>query len=118
GSAPLANPVPLDRRRTLYPFGHGTLDAGTKLHSPKMLDSSTRQPGGARVPFEIVQKPAFYHDLVSLPRDVLASVSTAVRHISADPFNANGHAKPCFKERYRNLYRYRLKKDYRIIYSV
>lgn len=83
-----------------------------------MLDSSTRQPGGARVPFEIVQKPAFYHDLVSLPRDVLASVSTAVRHISADPFNANGHAKPCFKERYRNLYRYRLKKDYRIIYSV
>jgi len=70
------------------------------------------------VSFEIVQKPAFYHDLVSLPRDVLGSVSTAVRHIAADPFYAHGHAKRCFKERYKNLYRYKLKKDYRIIYSV
>src|SRR5690606_6901063 len=79
---------------------------------------SSHQSGGARVSFEIVQKPAFYHDLVSLPRDVLGSVSTAVRHIAADPFYAHGHAKRCFKERYKNLYRYKLKKDYRIIYSV
>lgn len=67
--------------------------------------------------FEIVQKPAFYYDLVSLPRNVQRGIPAAVRHISADPFRGNGQAKRVLKHAYRNLYRYRLG-DYRIVYSV
>lgn len=98
--------------------GSRAFDAGKTAQSQNPLNTAMRRPGGGEVPFELVQKPAFYHDLVSLPRDVQKSVVTAVRHIAQDPFRANGHAKPVLKERYKNLYRYKLKKDYRIVYSV
>lgn len=67
--------------------------------------------------FEIVHKPAFYHDLFSIPKEVQKRISGAVERIRHDPFWAGGKVNRCLKHRYQNLYRYRIG-DYRLVYSV
>lgn len=67
--------------------------------------------------FDVVQKPAFYNDLFSLPRHTQRRISRAVQRIQDDPYSAGGQSKRCLKHLYRNVYRYRIG-DYRLLYSV
>lgn len=69
------------------------------------------------MPYDIVQKPSFYHDLFALPRSVQKRISAAVKRIQADPIRADGNSKRCMKHSYSNLYRYRIG-DYRLLYAV
>lgn len=69
------------------------------------------------MPFELLQKPAFINDLISLPRSTQKKVSKALERIVSDPFQGGGLARPCFKHLYKNVYRYRIGDD-RIVYAV
>jgi superfamily I DNA/RNA helicase/mRNA-degrading endonuclease RelE of RelBE toxin-antitoxin system len=68
-----------------------------------------------KVKFEV--KPAFLHDLITLPKGVQERVLRAIEMIERDPITGHGNAKKVFKHRYQNVYRYRIG-DYRLIYCL
>lgn len=68
--------------------------------------------------YEIVHKPSFYNDLWTLPRHVQQRLGPAIQALARDPFRADGKVKKILKHLYRNVYRYRLHDDYRLVYAV
>ena len=60
---------------------------------------------------------SFQSDSFKLPRNTQKKLPHAFKAIERDPLTGGGNAKKCFKNKYRNVYRYRIG-DYRLIYSV